>query len=194
MEIRQDVVEYVAAQDARRARRVEKVVRHLATLGHGRFVREAAVMGYVRGTLAQPGERVPPDSAVVAEVVDAVLAMPDLYPMICSLDVDVAPPTPFEALAATMLALHDPDRHPGDGPAATCTSCRDRSGQAVAWPCETVRVLGRVATCANVMENSDGTATPCRGLLVFAPDLPQARCLVCHAWCGRLVADYVDAV
>jgi len=53
-----------------------------------RLVREAAVMGYVRGSMA--GEvagrqgvfktKIPPDSAVVAEVVDACLSMPDLYP------------------------------------------------------------------------------------------------------------------
>lgn len=49
------------------------------------LVLEAAVMGYVRGAIHGAGHRapnVPPDSAILAEVVDACLAMPNLYPTI----------------------------------------------------------------------------------------------------------------
>lgn len=49
------------------------------------LVREAAVRGFVRGTIygriaGQPD--VPPDSAVVAEVVDGCRTFPDLYPLL----------------------------------------------------------------------------------------------------------------
>jgi hypothetical protein len=46
------------------------------------LVKDAAVMGYVRGTLHPRGEPVPKDSAIVTEVIDACLAFPDLYPAI----------------------------------------------------------------------------------------------------------------
>lgn len=37
-------------------------------------------MGYVRGRMHPQSEPQPKDSAVVAEVIDACLALPDLYP------------------------------------------------------------------------------------------------------------------
>ena len=43
------------------------------------LVREAAVMGYVRGTMAQSKE-IPADSDVVALVIDCCLGFSDLYP------------------------------------------------------------------------------------------------------------------
>lgn len=58
-----------------------------------RLVREAAVMGYVRGamagethvTLREPGRSrrtpIPKDSDIVREVIDATFAFPDLYPV-----------------------------------------------------------------------------------------------------------------
>lgn len=46
------------------------------------LIKDAAVMGYVRGTLHPRGEPVPKDGAIVTEVIDACLAFPDLYPAI----------------------------------------------------------------------------------------------------------------
>ena len=43
------------------------------------LVREAAVMGYVRGTMTQSKE-IPGDSDVLALVIDCCLGFPDLYP------------------------------------------------------------------------------------------------------------------
>jgi hypothetical protein len=43
------------------------------------LVREAAVMGYVRGTMAH-SEDIPADSDVLALVIDCCLGFPDLYP------------------------------------------------------------------------------------------------------------------
>jgi hypothetical protein len=53
------------------------------------LVREAAVMGFVRGGMhANPGSRVEPpaDSAIVAEVIGACLDMPDLYPTLAAIE------------------------------------------------------------------------------------------------------------
>ncbi|MFE6785147.1 hypothetical protein ACFVFF_23110 [Streptomyces sp. NPDC057680] len=46
------------------------------------LVRDAAVMGYVQGTLHPRGEKHPKDSWVTALVVQECLAFPDLYPAI----------------------------------------------------------------------------------------------------------------
>lgn len=43
------------------------------------LIREAAVMGYVRGTMAH-SEEIPADSDVLALVIDCCLNFPDLYP------------------------------------------------------------------------------------------------------------------
>jgi hypothetical protein len=43
------------------------------------LIREAAVMGYVRGTMAHSKE-IPADSEVLALVIDCCLNFPDLYP------------------------------------------------------------------------------------------------------------------
>lgn len=44
--------------------------------------KEAAVMGYFRGTLAARGEAIPPDTAILREVIACCLDHPDLYPAI----------------------------------------------------------------------------------------------------------------
>jgi hypothetical protein len=72
---------YLAARDAQRAEAVDAVLASL-TERERRLVREAAVMGYVRGRRHPAGQDHPKDSAVLAEVVDACLAAPDLYPVI----------------------------------------------------------------------------------------------------------------
>lgn len=46
------------------------------------LIKDAAVMGYVRGAMAPRGAEIPGDSAVLALVVDCCLSMPDLYPAI----------------------------------------------------------------------------------------------------------------
>jgi hypothetical protein len=86
-EFDEQLVRYFAARQEQRAERVESVVAALNPRER-KLVREAAVMGYVRGAMAgavaaRAGERdatIPPDSFVLREVVDACLSMPDLYP------------------------------------------------------------------------------------------------------------------
>ncbi len=82
VELPNELITYLAEQDGRRR---NAVARTLAALSprEQRLVREAAVMGYVRGDLARKCRetRIPRDSDIVAEVVDACLALPGRFPM-----------------------------------------------------------------------------------------------------------------
>lgn len=49
--------------------------------------------------------------------------------------------------------------------------------------------IKRLAFCTNYLERED---RPCEGYLHFGPTDIQAACAECGAWCGYLVADYVD--
>lgn len=78
------LLRYLAERDLRRAGRVEHTLAAM-TVRERRLVREAAVMGYVQGVRAVPGGHnatIPPDSTILARVVGACLAFPDLYPVI----------------------------------------------------------------------------------------------------------------
>lgn len=68
----------------RETARAEAVTAFLAKLTERerRLMREAAVMGYVRGRMHPDSEPHPKDAAVLTEVIDACLAFPDLYPVI----------------------------------------------------------------------------------------------------------------
>lgn len=80
VDIPDDIVRYVVARDQQRAEQVDQAWAAL-TERERALVREAAVMGYVRGVLStgtQP--TIPPDSTVVRTVIGACQAMPDLYP------------------------------------------------------------------------------------------------------------------
>lgn len=75
---------YVAYLADREADRVTAVTDLLASLTDREraLVKDAAVMGYVRGTMAPKGERIPKDGLILAEVIDACQSFPDLYPAI----------------------------------------------------------------------------------------------------------------
>ncbi|MFD7868007.1 hypothetical protein [Streptomyces sp. NPDC059783] len=74
-----EYIAYLAARDAQRADAVTAVLGEL-TPRERHLVHDAAVMGYVRGRMHPKGEPMPKDSVIVAEVIDACLALPDLYP------------------------------------------------------------------------------------------------------------------
>lgn len=85
-EIPEALARYFALRQEQRAKRVESVVAALNPRER-KLVREAAVMGYVRGTMAGAAAgrdgaepAIPSDLDVLAEVVDACLSMEDLYP------------------------------------------------------------------------------------------------------------------
>jgi hypothetical protein len=74
---------YFAVREQGRAKRVAAVLVNGMTGRERALVREAAVMGYVRGVLAVPGghrETIPPDAEVLAHVVLCCLSTQDLYP------------------------------------------------------------------------------------------------------------------
>lgn len=93
------LLEYFAAREQQRARTVQRALDTLNPY-ENRILREAAVMGYVRGLMAgragveQPG----PDADTVAEVVGACAAMADLYPIIAAAAEGLHYPSPeFDA-------------------------------------------------------------------------------------------------
>lgn len=77
------LVEYLAQRDAQRADAVADVLGSLTDRERA-LVKDAAVMGYVRGRMRPQSEAHPKDSAVLAEVIDACLAHPDLYPAVAA--------------------------------------------------------------------------------------------------------------
>lgn len=82
-----ELVRYLAERDRQRAERVHRVYETL-TKREQRLVREAAVMGFVQGTRHAGGFDVPipPDRRIVAQVIDACFAFPDLYPAFDAVD------------------------------------------------------------------------------------------------------------
>jgi dihydrodipicolinate synthase/N-acetylneuraminate lyase len=111
-------VEYFAARQRQRAERIQRVYGRM-TKREQQLFREAAVMGYVRGAMGTgvPSNQrppIPPDSEIVAEVIDACLAFEDLYRTVARID--------RAASRAARLAETDEstptatDPHPDDDP------------------------------------------------------------------------------
>jgi hypothetical protein len=80
-EIPESLVAYLTARDRERNEQVDRKWAEL-TDRERRLVREAAVMGYVRGTFAAGGESVPKDSAVVRHIIACCQTFPDMYPLL----------------------------------------------------------------------------------------------------------------
>lgn len=72
------LADYLAARDRARNQQTDDAIAALTDREQA-LVREAAVMGYVQGAMAQ-GQAIPADATVLRLVVSACLAMPDLYP------------------------------------------------------------------------------------------------------------------
>lgn len=77
------LVAYLASRDAYRAERIRAVLGTFSTREH-RLVQDAAVMGYVRGSLHPKGEEIPLNAGILADVLYACLSFPDLYPAIAA--------------------------------------------------------------------------------------------------------------
>lgn len=84
VDLPEDLVRYLADRDRQHH---HAVVETLAAMTDREqlLVREAAVMGFVQGQRAGTGAGTPRDSVILARVIDAALAMPDLYPTISHL-------------------------------------------------------------------------------------------------------------
>ena len=72
---------YFAQREQQRANAVNVFLDSLTDYERG-LIHDAAVMGYVRGTLHPRGEGIPRDKAIVADVVSACFAHSDLYPYV----------------------------------------------------------------------------------------------------------------
>jgi hypothetical protein len=82
----EDLMRYLAGRAQEHQDAVDALLAQL-TERERRLVREAAVMGYVRGRMSIPGAMLnpppmPTDTEITHEVVGAALAMPELYPVL----------------------------------------------------------------------------------------------------------------
>lgn len=72
---------YLAERDNQRAQAVDDFLTKL-TLRERALITQAAVMGWVQGVRHPDGERIPKNGPLLAHVIDACFAFPDLYPAI----------------------------------------------------------------------------------------------------------------
>jgi hypothetical protein len=72
------LISYVENQDAQRADAVNDVLASLTDRERA-LVKDAAVMGYVQGMRHPHAEQIPGDATIAVKVVEACLALPDLY-------------------------------------------------------------------------------------------------------------------
>ncbi|GAX57273.1 hypothetical protein [Streptomyces olivochromogenes] len=77
--------EYFAKRQAARAARVRAFLDSLTARERALF-RDAAVMGYVRGTMHPRDAEVPLNQAIVDDVVHACFVYPDLYPAVATIE------------------------------------------------------------------------------------------------------------
>jgi hypothetical protein len=82
-EIPAAVITYMQGRQQSRAARLNEMVGAL-TSRELELIREAAVMGFVQGNMAQRGD-IPGDSDIVTLVLRECDGMPDLYPMVAAL-------------------------------------------------------------------------------------------------------------
>ena len=75
------LIAYLADREQQRASAVDAFLASLTDYERG-LVHDAAVMGYVQGLMRDRSEGAPKDSQTMALVIDACLAMPDLYPTV----------------------------------------------------------------------------------------------------------------
>jgi hypothetical protein len=86
-EIPDYLLTYLIKREEQRADAVTAFLGSLTNRERG-LVHDMAVMGYVQGLMRDPGERMRKgdDPKVVSLVIDACLALPDLYPTVAAID------------------------------------------------------------------------------------------------------------
>ena len=75
------LLEYFAKREAQRTAAVEEFLDGLTEYERGLFY-DAAVMGYVRGSMHPRDQEIPLNKPIVADVVNACFAFADLYPTV----------------------------------------------------------------------------------------------------------------
>ncbi|NUH35296.1 hypothetical protein HUF15_00680 [Streptomyces samsunensis] len=131
------LIAYLAQRDAQRADAVRTVLASLTDRERA-LIKDAAVMGYVRGTMHPKGERVPKDGEILAEAIDACIAFPDLYPAINAVSQQGIVPsaTPEQArrvltpdeYSAACHAVEAAAGEPGADPGTVLLAVLDRLG------------------------------------------------------------------
>ncbi|WP_331723421.1 hypothetical protein [Streptomyces atratus] len=115
------LIAYMDQRATDRANVVNSVLADLTERELG-LVRDAAVMGYVRGSLHPKGEEIPLDAGIVADVIHACLAHAYLYPTLTG----HAPVPPCTECG------HTEDEHKeGDDPVTPgiCAACPEDDGR-----------------------------------------------------------------
>ena len=77
----EQLVSYFAKRQQQRAAEVDAFLNALSDYERALF-HDAAVMGYVRGSMHPRGQEIPLNKAIVADVVNACFAHSDLYPAV----------------------------------------------------------------------------------------------------------------
>lgn len=75
------LITYFADRERARAEAVATFLNALTDRERA-LVHDAAVMGYVRGSMHPRGEEIPLNAPIVADVINACFAFPDLYPAV----------------------------------------------------------------------------------------------------------------
>ena len=80
-ELPEQLLAYFAKREQQRAAAVDEFLASLTEYERGLF-HDAAVMGYVRGSMHPRGEDIPLNKAIVADIVNSCFAHSDLYPFV----------------------------------------------------------------------------------------------------------------
>lgn len=115
------LITYMERQRQQRAAAVNGVLGALTDRERA-LVRNAAVMGYVQGRRHPEGEPHPGDGDVLARVIDACLAHPDLYPAINAVAATTTV-APHGAPDAPPAPQADTDATEGENGAQRCAHC-----------------------------------------------------------------------
>jgi hypothetical protein len=99
-ELPQQLVDYFEQRQQARTNRVNAFLATLTPREHA-LVEQAAVMGYVRGTMAPKDAEIPLNKEILADAVNACFVFPDLYPVFHA---DLAPhPATSEWIVETRM-------------------------------------------------------------------------------------------
>ena len=79
------LADYFAKRQAARANRIRTFLDSLSPRERA-LIQDAAVMGYVRGSMHPRGEEIPLNPDILNEVIDACFAFPDLYPAVATIE------------------------------------------------------------------------------------------------------------
>lgn len=80
-----ELVSYFVKREADRVSRVQAILDSLTSREHA-LVQDAAVMGYVRGSMHPRDEEIPLNADILNDAINACFAFPDLYPAVATIE------------------------------------------------------------------------------------------------------------